>query len=321
MWIFIGATIIGLTLGLLGSGGSAITVPVLVYLVGHSTKQSIAESMAIVGIISAVAAIPYGRARLIDWYSVWYFGIPGMVGTFAGAWLGGISPEALQLVVFGMVLVAAAFAMFPRSSEGASVNANPSAAVVPLVPASPAVQHRSPIWKIILEGTLVGIVTGFVGVGGGFLIVPALVIFGRLPMRQAIATSLIIIALKSVIGFIKYEHYLLSHNQSVDLGTIALFTGIGIAGSVVGRMLNARMNQRLLKLSFAIFLIVLGGWVIIREGRALWSDAVINSVEPAKQVQQIPFNPRDNWLPANRITTAIWADPLQPNSTLGVHHG
>lgn len=271
MWIVIGAAIIGLTLGLLGSGGSALTVPVLVYLAEHSTKQAIAESMAIVGVVCAVAAIPYSRARLIDWYSVWYFGIPGMIGTFIGAWLGGLAPEALQLVVFGFVMVAASISMLrpataaPAASDSSSTATDGEQAEVVFR------LRRSPIWKVVLEGTIVGIVTGFVGVGGGFLIVPALVVFGKLPIRLAIATSLVIIALKSLIGFIKYQHYLVSHDMSVDLSTIVLFASIGIVGSLVGGLLNARLNQRLLKFAFAVFLVLLGGWVIVREGSRLWA--------------------------------------------------
>jgi uncharacterized membrane protein YfcA len=250
-----GAAIIGLTLGLLGSGGSAITVPVLVYLVGHHAKQSIAESMAIVGLISIAAAIPYGRANLIDWRSVWYFGMPGMAGTLIGALLGGMSPEALQLAVFGLVLVAAAAFML----RGSPADANDQSS-------SSQLAAGSPVWKIAMEGTLVGVVTGFVGVGGGFLIVPALVIFGKLPMRIAIGTSLVIIVLKSAIGFAKYQHYLVSQDMSVDGMTLLLFTGIGIVGSLAGRWLNTRMNPLALKRSFAAFLILLGGWVIIHEG-------------------------------------------------------
>ena len=89
MILIVGALLIGLTLGLLGSGGSVLTVPVLVYLVGHNAKISIAESMAIVGLIGVASAIPYARMKQIDWKSVIYFGIPGMIGTFGGAWLGG----------------------------------------------------------------------------------------------------------------------------------------------------------------------------------------------------------------------------------------
>jgi uncharacterized membrane protein YfcA len=241
---------------MLGSGGSAITVPVLIYLVGHGAKESIAESMAIVGLISVAAAIPYARARQIDWRSVWYFGIPGMFGTLVGAWLGGIAHEALQLVVFGGVLLAAAWSMMRSVTSSPDVDESPS--------------HRaSPIWKIAIEGTVVGIVTGFVGVGGGFLIVPALVVLGRLPMRLAIGTSLVIIAIKAAVGFAKYEHYLLSHDTSVDPRTILLFTMIGVIGSLIGRTLNRRLNQRALKQVFAGFLVLLGGFVIVREGSKL----------------------------------------------------
>lgn len=252
-----GALIIGLTLGMLGSGGSAITVPVLIYLVGHATKQSIAESMAIVGLISVIAAIPYAKAKQIDWRSVWYFGIPGMLGTFIGAWLGGIATEALQLMVFGVVLIAAAYVMLRKPKSDSSKN-DESVEV-----------HRSPIWQIAIEGTVVGVVTGFVGVGGGFLIVPALVVFGRLPMRLAIGTSLVIIGFKAAIGFAKYQQYLMDHDSSVDGQTVLVFVLIGVVGSLIGKSLNARMNQRLLKKVFAIFLVLLGGFVIVSEGSEL----------------------------------------------------
>ncbi len=259
--VVLGALAIGLTLGLLGSGGSAVTVPVLVYLVGHDVKQSIAESMAIVGLISMVAAFPYGRHRLIDWTSVLYFGIPGMFGTFAGAWLGGLAPGALQLAVFGTVLVVSAFAMF-KKSKFQELSSEFDAKEI----------QRSSIAKIGLEGTIVGIITGFVGVGGGFLIVPALVLLGKLPIRMAIGTSLVIIALKSAIGFIKYQHHLLTvEDRSVDLSTLLIFSLIGIVGSWAGQRLNARLNQDLLKRLFAIFLMVLGIWLFFSEGSKLIS--------------------------------------------------
>ena len=266
MVTLIGALIIGLTLGMLGSGGSAITVPVLIYLVGHGAKESIAESMAIVGLISVIAAIPYARSKQIDWRSVWCFGIPGMIGTFAGAWLGGIATEALQLVVFGAVLIVAAVAMF-----------------WPIKPAASTTEReRSPAWKVIAEGAAVGTLTGFVGVGGGFLIVPALVILGGLPMRLAIGTSLVIIAFKAAVGFAKYEQYLLAHDSTVDLKTIALFVAIGICGSLVGRRINAKMNQQMLKRVFATFLVLLGGFVIFSEGSKL-----IESTESSAQVDTL----------------------------------
>lgn len=250
----LGALLIGLTLGLLGSGGSAITVPVLVYFVGHGAKQSIAESMAIVGLISLAAAVPYAKSKLVDWRNVWYFGIPGMLGTLIGAWLGGIAADAMQLAVFGGVLIAAAYVMLRKSTTGSE----PSAEL-----------HRSPIWRVAAEGTVVGIVTGFVGVGGGFLVVPALVVLGRLPMRLAIGTSLVIIALKAAIGFAKYQHYLAAHSLSVDIATISIFVCIGVAGSLLGRSLNAKLDQAMLKRVFAVFLILLGGFVMVQEGSKL----------------------------------------------------
>lgn len=257
--VLTGAVMIGLTLGLLGSGGSAITVPVLVYLVGHHTKQSIAESMAIVGLISIAAAIPYAKAKLIDWRSVWYFGIPGMLGTFAGAWLGGQATGAIQLMVFGGVLIVSAYVMLRKSKIGTDADDENEALE----------QHRSPIWKIAIEGTVVGIVTGFVGVGGGFLIVPALVVLGKLPMRLAIGTSLVIIALKAAIGFARYQQNLMALNMSVDSQTVLIFVLTGIVGSLIGRSVNARMNQRVLKQVFAVFLIALGVFVIVHEGGKL----------------------------------------------------
>lgn len=281
--ILVGALIIGLTLGLLGSGGSTITVPVLVYLVGHNAKQSIAESMAIVGLIAIVASIPFAKAKQIDWHSVWYFGIPGMLGTFIGAWLGGLATEALQLMIFGVVLIAAAYVMLRKRKEDASDD-DESAEL-----------HRAPIWKIAMEGTIVGIVTGFVGVGGGFLIVPALVVFGKLPMRLAIGTSLVIIAFKAAVGFAKYQHYLVAHEMSVDGQTVLVFVIIGIIGSLIGKSLNARLNQRVLKKVFAVFLVLVGGFVIINEGRKLGSSS---NTTPAAQIQNIPAQESTGGIPS-----------------------
>ena len=266
-WIVIGASVIGVTLGMLGSGGSAITVPVLVYMVGHGAKESIAESMAIVGLISIAAAIPYARAGQIDWRSVLYFGVPGMFGTLAGAWLGGMASAALQLGVFGLVLLAAAVVMFrPRPAVDEAEQ-----------------QSRSPLWKIAAEGSVVGVVTGFVGVGGGFLIVPALVVLGRLPMRLAIGTSLVIIAIKAAVGFAKYQHYLSANDLTVDTTTILLFTAIGGVGTALGRALNAKLDQQSLRKAFAVFLVVLGRFIIFTEGSKFLSDDQATENPPASQ--------------------------------------
>lgn len=274
MFVVLGAFTIGITLGMLGSGGSAITVPILVYLVGHGAKESIAESMAIVGLISIAAAYPYARAQQIDWRSVLFFGIPGMLGTFAGAWLGGLSSASLQLAVFGVVLFLAAAAMLRKSTLPKTSTPTPEREI----------QFTS-IWKIAMEGTMVGVLTGFVGVGGGFLIVPALVIMAKLPMRLAIGTSLVIIAIKAAVGFAKYEYDLLQHGFSVDFRTIAIFTVFGIAGGVIGRHLNSRLNQQLLQKVFAGFLILVGGFVLCREGSKLFPVNASNVITTQLTIQ------------------------------------
>ena len=239
-------------------------VPILIYIVGHHAKVSIAESMAIICVISTVGAIPFARAKSVDWTSVVYFGLPAMAGTYLGAWLGGLSTDAIQLTVFGSVLLLAATFMIKKAfgkqnetDEAESTGKRKSGALA--------------ISMVILEGTVVGALTGFVGVGGGFLIVPALLILGKLPMRTAIGTSMVIIAMKSAIGFLKYQQVLGELNLAVDWATIGIFVAIGIGGCLVGQQLNSRLNQRALKQVFAVFLVLLGSFVIIREGSQLFN--------------------------------------------------
>ena len=263
--IIIGAIIVGLILGLLGSGGSAIMVPILVYLVGHEAKVSIAESMAIVGAVSAAGTLPYLSKKLIDWNSVLLFGIPAMAGTFIGAWLGGLSTDAIQLIVFGLVLILSAVLMikkaFGKSSDTASAENTDR----------PPLDLKRGL-LILVEGIVVGALTGFVGVGGGFLIVPALFILGKLPMRTAIATSLVIIVMKSIVGFFKYQHVLSEKGLSVDWSTIGIFVGIGVAGCLIGQLLNSKLNQNALKKVFAIFLVLIGLFVIVKEGTKVFGQ-------------------------------------------------
>lgn len=272
--IVIGAIIVGLILGLLGSGGSAIMVPILVYLVGHDAKISIAESMAIVGAIALTGAVPYARRKQVDWHSVALFGIPAMLGTFIGAWLGGLATDAVQLTVFGAVLLLAAGFMI-RKAFGEKTTAS-------IEKALPPPKHtffRGGL--VVLEGTAVGALTGFVGVGGGFLIVPALLILGQLPMRTAIGTSLVVIVLKSAVGFLKYQNFLTEHNLSVDWATIGIFVGVGIMGCFIGQALNSILNQRALKQAFAVFLVLIGAFVIAKEGSELLQP---NSGQPISVV-------------------------------------
>ena len=241
-----GAIAIGISLGLLGSGGSILTVPVLVYLVGQDEKVAIAGSLFIVGSIALAGSLQFVRAGLINWRSVASFGIPGMAGTYVGAALAAYISGLMQLALFAIVMLLASYLML-RPIKLADADRAPRA-----------------LWKIAGDGLVVGIITGLVGVGGGFLIVPALVLLGGLSMHQAVATSLVVIALKSYSGFYKYLDVLDAQDLNLDWPVLGLITVLGIAGSIVGSRLARRVHQDRLKRWFGYFLIVMGVYILAR---------------------------------------------------------
>ena len=241
-----GAIAIGVSLGLLGSGGSILTVPVLVYLVGQDEKVAIAGSLFIVGSIALAGSLQFVRAGLINWRSVASFGIPGMAGTYAGAALAAFISGLMQLALFAIVMLLASYLML-RPIRLTDADRAPRA-----------------LWKIAGDGLVVGIITGLVGVGGGFLIVPALVLLGGLSMHQAVATSLVVIALKSYSGFYKYLDVLDAQDLNLDWPVLGLITVLGIAGSIVGSRLARRVHQDRLKRWFGYFLIVMGVYILAR---------------------------------------------------------
>lgn len=239
---------VGLSLGLLGSGGSILTVPVLIYLAGEQEKVAIAESLGIVGSISLVGFIPYGLSKQVHWRSVILFGLPAMAGTYGGAIIAGYVSGTFQLILFAAVMVLAAVMMFRDKQKRPA--------------AGDAVSISHAWWKMVLEGLAVGILTGLVGVGGGFLIVPALVLLGGLPMSLAVGTSLLIIALKSFSGFYKYMDVLDSLELSMNWELILVFSLIGAVGSLVGKTIGAKISNAGLKKGFALFLILMGGYIL-----------------------------------------------------------
>mgnify|MGYP001824939037 CR=1 FL=1 len=249
---WLGAMSIGVSLGLLGSGGSILTVPVLVYLIGQDEKLAIAGSLAIVGAIAAAGSLPYLRKKLIDWRTVLLFGVPGMAGTYLGAWLATWVSGLVQLALFAVVMLIASWQML----KPVTLDDSP--------------HEPREVWKIVLDGLLVGILTGLVGVGGGFLIVPALVLLGGLTMHRAVATSLVIIALKSFTGFWKYLDVLDQQGLSLDWNIIAIVTALGVVGSLIGSRIAGRVDQRKLRKVFGIFLIVMGIYILVRTLPAVW---------------------------------------------------
>ncbi|MDE2346431.1 MAG: sulfite exporter TauE/SafE family protein [Gammaproteobacteria bacterium] len=246
LFALLGAVLIGLCLGLLGSGGSILTVPVLLYLVHMPAKLAIACSLGIVGGISLVGALPYAYQRLVRWRFVLLFGLPDMLGAWIGAWAGEFMPGSLQLIIFAIVMLVAAAVMLRDS------------------PPNPEANLRHAGWKIVLSGFGVGLIVGVVGVGGGFLIVPALVILGQLMMRPAVATSLVIIMLASFTGFAR--NLLSSSAQSLHIswGMIGLFILVGALGSFAGHQISARMPHHQLKRLFGVFLVLMAAYIIWR---------------------------------------------------------
>lgn len=248
MWIaWLGAIAIGLALGLLGSGGSIITVPVLVYLVGQPGKIAIAGSLGVVGAIALIGALQNAWRGRVVWRSVLWFGLPGMAGTWAGAWLSGYVSGALQLVVFALVMLAASVMMFRRADYRPG-------------------QAPRPLALVVVDGLGVGALTGFVGVGGGFLIVPALVLLGGLGMHAAVGTSLAIIAMNALTGFAKHLQVLDAQGLALDWPVLATFVLLGAAGSVVGSHYAVRVPQATLRRVFAVFLVLMAAFILYESG-------------------------------------------------------
>src|SRR5690554_5507025 len=171
----IGAILIGLSLGVFGSGGSILTVPVLMYLVNMPADMAIASSLLVVAGISLFGASLHIRKRLISWPHVLLFGVPGMLGTYGGAWAGAYVDPRWQLLVFVVLMLIAAVLMWRNKPVDALATDLP---------------RKIQVGRVIADGLIVGAITGFVGVGGGFLIVPALVLLGGLALPLAIGTSL-----------------------------------------------------------------------------------------------------------------------------------
>lgn len=242
---WIGALAVGLSLGLLGSGGSILTVPILIYLVGQPAKVAIASSLAIVGGIALTGGLSYARQGLVDWRSVLLFGVPGVCATYAGALASSHVNGAVQLVVFAIIMGLAAFSML-RPEQAQSSPGSQSTLV------------------LVASGAGVGLITGFVGVGGGFLLVPSLVILAGLPMLRAVGTSLVIIVINAASGFYKQLDLLHSQHTAIDWRVIVIFLGLGIAGSLAGNVIARRIPQARLRYAFGWFLIAMCVFILWR---------------------------------------------------------
>ena len=226
--------LIGLTLGLLGGGGSILTVPVLVYVVGLPPQAAVTASLMIVGLNSSMGAFLHQQLGTLNWRIALVFGGVGMAASYLSASLSHLLPATLLMILFALLmLVVGAFMILSKPPKDEHL-----------------VMRGWPV--IIASGLGVGTLTGFLGVGGGFLIVPALVMLVGLPMRQAVGTSLVVIAMNSLAG-------LLGHLNSgaIDMTVVLLFAAAGIAGSLVGTRLTRIVKPEMLRTGFALFVMLL----------------------------------------------------------------
>lgn len=247
--VLILALIIGILLGLLGGGGSVLTVPVMVYVVGLDPKTAIATSLVVVGTTSMVAIIGHARAGRVCWKTGLVFGLAGMVGAFAGGRLAAYIPGNILLILFAVVLLVTALAMLQGRKEE-----NPGASGGPICPA-----HIN-FAAVLFDGLMVGALNGLVGVGGGFVIVPALNLLGGLPMHAAVGTSLLIITMNSMAalaGYISHVH--------IDPWLVATVTAMAIVGSLLGGLLSRRLRGVWLRRSFGLFVLGMAAYLFHRE--------------------------------------------------------
>jgi uncharacterized protein len=234
------ASVIGLSLGMLGGGGSTLTVPILSYVAGMRPEQAIAASLFVVAVTSGVSVLVHARAGRVDWRIGGLLGAAGVIGSYTGGRAASLVPGGILMIVFAIVMLASAVAMLqPRTG--------PRSRPLRVVP-------------MIAIGIGVGALSGFIGAGGGFLVVPVLVIFGGLAIHNAVATSLLVIALQSMAGFG-------GHIAMVDLEwkLTILVTGAAVLGSILGGVIAPRMPASVLRRGFAALVILMAAFVLVRE--------------------------------------------------------
>ena len=256
---FAAAILIGISLGLIGGGGSILTVPVLVYILGVNPVLATAYSLFVVGSTSLVGAATYMRKGLVNYKTALVFAVPSFIAVFlTRKFLVPALPDPLFtvgeaiitknigiMVFFALIMLAASYSMIFAKKCVDCDEDEPVAFNFPM---------------IALEGSVVGLITGIVGAGGGFLIIPALVLLAKLPMKMAVGTSLLIIAAKSLIGFLGDLS-----TQTIDWQILLIFTGLSIVGIFIGSALSKKINEKVLKTGFGWFVLVMGIYIITKE--------------------------------------------------------
>ena len=255
---FVFAILIGISLGLIGGGGSILTLPVLVYLLGINPVLSTAYSLFVVGSTSLVGSVNYMKKGLVNYKTAIIFAIPSFIAVFltrkylmpfipeiighVGTLI--VTKDLLVMVLFGLVMLMASYSMISDNK--------------PEIESTAPIKYNIPL--IAAEGFVVGTLTGVVGAGGGFLIIPALVLLVRLPMKMAVGTSLLIIAAKSLIGFLGDVA-----NQVIDWPFLLTFTAFSIIGIFIGAYLTKFIPGEKLKKSFGWFVLLMALYILGKE--------------------------------------------------------
>lgn len=253
--IFAGA-ITGIVLGLFGSGGSIIAMPALMYLLNVEAKSAIAMSLGVVAVTATVSAYDNWRRGNVDVKISAVFGLFGVIGTYGGARLGVLTPVAVQLTLFALIMYAAAWKMLQKNRVKPAIAQFAGAGGPNIAAEDEAIAAN--MGHIAVHGIGVGMLTGLVGVGGGFLIVPALVLLSGIPMKIAIGTSLAIVAAKSYSGFAGYMGAV-----PIDWTIMLSFTTVTVIGSFAGTRMAHRFSQEELKKWFGIFLLFVATYIMI----------------------------------------------------------
>ncbi len=255
---YAGALAIGIVLGLIGGGGSILTVPVFVYLMHINPITATAYSLFVVGVSALVGAINNLRKGLVSFRTAIVFAVPAFIAVYTtrkyavpaipdhlftiGKFM--MTKEVGIMIFFAIIMLLASLSMIKNTKKN--------------IEQKTKIQYNYPL--ILIEGAVVGFLTGIVGAGGGFLIIPALVLLAKLPMKKAVATSLLIIAIKSLIGFIGDVE-----NLQIEWNFLLIFTAISIIGIFIGMYMSNYIEGKKLEKGFGWFVLVMGIYIIVKE--------------------------------------------------------
>ena len=250
----LGGLAVGVSLGLIGAGGAILSMPIFVLVLGHGTQVAILEALVVTGVIAAFSAMRSALAKSVDYARALVFAAPGLVGAWIGGPLGHALEDRVQAGLFAALAVVAAWRLLrPRAEEPASEDA-------------PPLRGRALV-VAVLSGFAIGVLTAVLGVGGGFLLVPALVLVTRVPIKLAVGTSLVVIAVNAAVAYASNAWSAPEAVEGVAWSAVAIVAGFGIAGSLVGARLSTKLPPAVLRKAFAGVLVLVAVAVLVK---TLW---------------------------------------------------